>query len=164
MTAREIVSNSGPLISLEKLPDGFAFIRKLYDKILVPPEVLAEVSIHYESPQAYIQAFGLTDLLEVKSTRTDPAIPSEGLHTAEVKAMSLAIRLQYHLLIEEKAAREIARKLLLPVSGIGGQILKASTLGVISKAEALSKLTVLYDAYRINRKIYAALTDKIRAS
>jgi hypothetical protein len=54
--------------------------------------------------------------------------------------------------------------LLLPVSGIGGQILKASILGVISKAEALSKLTVLYDVFRISRNIYAALTDKVRAS
>jgi predicted nucleic acid-binding protein len=126
--------------------------------------VLTEVSIHYESPQAYIQAFGLTDLLEVKSTDIDPAIPAEGLHAAEVKAMSLAIRSQRNLLIEEKAAREVARKLLLPISGIGGQILKASALGVISKAEALSKLTVLYDEFRINRKIYAALTDKVRAS
>ncbi len=41
-----IVSNTGPLISLEKLNDGFSFIRKLYEKILIPQKVLDEVSYH----------------------------------------------------------------------------------------------------------------------
>ena len=35
-----IVSNTGPLITLEKLPDGFAFIRSLYEHILVPRQVI----------------------------------------------------------------------------------------------------------------------------
>ena len=45
MTGDEaVVSDAGPLISLEKLTDGFEFIRQLYVQIVVPPSVLAEVA------------------------------------------------------------------------------------------------------------------------
>ena len=37
---RRIVSNTGPLISLEKLRQGYAFIRQLYNTIIIPPGVL----------------------------------------------------------------------------------------------------------------------------
>lgn len=40
---RIIVSDTGPIISLEKLIEGFDFIRRLYDEILVPPSVLEEL-------------------------------------------------------------------------------------------------------------------------
>jgi len=33
---RETVSDTGPLITLEKLSDGYRFIRLLYDKIIIP--------------------------------------------------------------------------------------------------------------------------------
>jgi hypothetical protein len=39
-----IVSNTGPLISLEKLRQGYDFIRQLYDTIIIPPGVLDEVA------------------------------------------------------------------------------------------------------------------------
>jgi hypothetical protein len=41
---RRIVSNTGPLISLEKLRQGYDFIRQLYDTIIIPPGVLDEVA------------------------------------------------------------------------------------------------------------------------
>ena len=43
MTGRQIVSDTGLLITLEKLPDGYQFIRKLYDTIIIPPTVLTEL-------------------------------------------------------------------------------------------------------------------------
>ena len=44
MAVRRIVSNTGPLISLEKLRQGYDFIRQLYDTIIIPPGVLDEVA------------------------------------------------------------------------------------------------------------------------
>jgi predicted nucleic acid-binding protein len=41
---RRIISNTGPLISLEKLRQGYDFIRQLYDTILIPLGVLDEVA------------------------------------------------------------------------------------------------------------------------
>lgn len=37
---RETASDTGPLITLEKLDDGYCFIRLLYDRIVIPRAVL----------------------------------------------------------------------------------------------------------------------------
>ena len=37
---RSIVSDTGPLISLERIEDGYAFVRRLYDNIILPHAVL----------------------------------------------------------------------------------------------------------------------------
>ena len=56
MAVRRIVSNTGPLISLEKLRQGYDFIRQLYDTIIIPPGVLDEVTEgQFATPHAYLQ-------------------------------------------------------------------------------------------------------------
>ena len=65
---RRIVSNTGPLISLEKLRQGYDFIRQLYDTIIIPPSVLDEVAEgQFSTPQAYLQHYGIVDLIEVQA-------------------------------------------------------------------------------------------------
>ena len=60
---RRIVSNTGPLISLEKLRQGYDFIRQLYDTIIIPLGVLDEVAEgQFATPQAYLQHYGLVDI------------------------------------------------------------------------------------------------------
>ena len=55
-TVRQIVSNTGPLISLEKLDQGYDFIHCLYDKLIIPPAVLEEVAEGlFANPQDYLQ-------------------------------------------------------------------------------------------------------------
>ena len=53
---RQIVSNTGPLISLEKLSQGYDLIRGLYDKLIVPRVVLEEVAAEqFATPDEYLQ-------------------------------------------------------------------------------------------------------------
>lgn len=40
---REIVSNTGPFISLERFSYGFKLMRQLYDKVFIPTQVLEEL-------------------------------------------------------------------------------------------------------------------------
>ena len=55
---RRIVSNTGPLISLEKLNQGHDFIRCLYQKLIIPPAVLDEVAEgKFADPQEYLQYY-----------------------------------------------------------------------------------------------------------
>lgn len=52
---RSIVSDTGLLISLEKISGGYRFIRRLYDRLLVPPAVLKELAAWaFESEAAYL--------------------------------------------------------------------------------------------------------------
>jgi predicted nucleic acid-binding protein len=156
---QRIVSNTGPLISLEKLSQGYDFIRRLYEKIFIPPAVLNEVAEgQFENPQAYLQYYGISDLIEVRTVSQPHPLPeAERLHDGEMQAIRLALELQLPLLIEETVGRRVAQNVGIQISGIAGQIVKALRQQVISATEANSKLDELLRAGRINRKIYEAL-------
>ena len=73
---RRIVSNRGPLISLEKLRQGYDFIRQLYDTIIIPPGVLDEVAEgQFATPHAYLQHYGIVDLIEVQAVLQSEQLP-----------------------------------------------------------------------------------------
>lgn len=157
--ARRIVSNTGPLISLEKLRQGYDFIRQLYDTIIIPPGVLDEVAAgQFATPQAYLQHYGIVDFIAVQAVSQSERIPEVArLHVGEAQAIQLARELTLPLLIEETVGRRVAQELGIPLSGIAGQILKAFRQGILTAQEARNTLLELFQAGRINRKIYEAL-------
>jgi predicted nucleic acid-binding protein len=159
MEARRIVSNTGPLISLEKLHRGYDFIRQLYDTIIIPPGVLDEVAEgQFATPHAYVQHYGIVDLIEVHAVSRSEQLPEVvRLHIGEAQAIQLARELALPLLIEETVGRRVARGLGISISGIAGQILKAFRQGAITAQESRNKLRELLQAGRISRKIYEAL-------
>ncbi len=62
-----VISDTGPLISLEKLSDGYHFIHQLYDKIIVPQAVLEEAAQgQFEEPQAYLHHYKITEFMEMR--------------------------------------------------------------------------------------------------
>ena len=79
------------------------------------------------------------------------------MHIGEAQAIQLALELALPLLIEETVGRRVARGLGIAISGIAGQILQAFRRGIITAQEARNKLLELFQAGRINRKIYEAL-------
>jgi hypothetical protein len=55
---RQIVCDTGPLISLEKITGGYRFIGRLYARLLVPPAVMDElVAGQSETKGAYLRHF-----------------------------------------------------------------------------------------------------------
>jgi predicted nucleic acid-binding protein len=160
---RETASDTGPLITLEKLSDGYRFIRLLYDRIIIPPTVLEELTQgQFISPRAYLRHYGIEDLLEVIEAQGVLEVPgAELLDVGEREAIQMALEREMPLLIEEEAGRQCARSLGLQISGIAGQIVKAFRAGLIPGEEARQKLGELFEAGRINRKIYAALAATV---
>ncbi len=155
---RRIVSDTGPLISLEKLTDGFRFIRTLYDQIIVPPAVLEEVAFHEDHPGAYLERHGIVDLVEVRAVPEKVKVPErDRLHAGEVQAIQLALTLDLPLLIEEAAGRRIARECGVAISGIAGQIAKSRRQNCLSMAEARAMLAEMVRHRRINERIYERL-------
>ena len=157
--ARRIVSNTGPLISLEKLQQGYAFIRQLYDTIIISVGVLHEVAEgQFATPHAYLQHYGIVDLIEVQVVSRSEQLPEAArLHIGEAQAIQLVRELALPLLIEETVGRRVAQRLGIPISGIAGQIITAFHRGIITAQEARNKLLELFQAGRVNRKIYEAL-------
>lgn len=156
---RQIVSNIGPLISVEKLTQGYAFIGRLYEKMIIPPAVLDEVTVgQFATPSEYLQHYSIRDLIEVRTVSQPRVLPeAERLHEGETQAIQLALELQLPLLIEETVGRRVAQSVGLQISGIAGQILKAFRQSVIAATEAQDKLDELLRRGRINRRIYEAL-------
>jgi predicted nucleic acid-binding protein len=89
---RETASDTGPLITLEKLSDGYRFIRLLYDKIVIPRTVLEElVQGQFLSTQAYLEHYGIEDLLEIVETPGGLEVPGvELLDAGERGAIQIA--------------------------------------------------------------------------
>ena len=156
---RQIVSDTGPLISLEKLSQGYDFIRRLYDKLIIAPAVLEEVAAgQFATPEEYLQHYGISDLIEVRTVSQPHELPeAERLHEGETQAIQLALELQLPLLIEETLGRRIAQSVGIQISGIAGQIIKAFRQDLIAATETQNKLSELLRGGRINRKIYEAL-------
>ena len=160
---RLIVSNTGPLISLEKLENGFQFIRKLYDRILIPESVLNEATYHFSRPDLYLSIYGISDLIEVHSLKsTTPKLPVfTNLHTGETEAIQLALELKLPLLIEEDDGRKVAEEAGLEISGIAGQILRAFRFQLISNPEAREMLRALFDTKRLDGRTFQILLKSL---
>ncbi len=102
-----VVSDTGPLISLEKMKDGFGFIRKLCSKIIVPPSVLEELYRNsFPTAEEYLQAYSIHNFIEVQTPSVIPEVLNSNLrlHQPEKDALSLALELQKTLWIEKKLA------------------------------------------------------------
>ncbi len=134
MEARRIVSNTGPLISLEKLHRGYDFIRLLYDTIIIPPGVLDEVAEgQFATPHAYVQHYSIVELIEVHSvSRRERLTEAARMHVGEVQSDPTGTGIGLPLLIEETVGRRVAQGMGLSISGIAGQVLKAFRQGAIT--------------------------------
>ena len=160
--SRSTVTDTGPLISLEKLAEGFAFIRRRYDRLIVPPAVLDEVCFRYESSQAYLQHFEIEDLMEVRHPAEEGSTSfAEGLHQGEIEAIQLARSLDLPLLIEEKLGRDVARRAGIRISGVAGQIVQACREGDVTAVQARTMLDQMLAHNRINVRIHQRLTAHI---
>lgn len=157
-----VVCDAGPLISLEKIPGGFAFMQKLYGKILVPEAVLGEVAYHYASPADYLWQHKIEHFLDVRIVQVQPDLPGlKLLDEGEKHALSLAKEVNGHILIEEKYGRRSAQEMGLRYSGIAGQVMKAVRLGVLSREDGMEKIRLLYEASRIPIKIFNGCVQKL---
>ncbi len=154
-----IVSNTGPLISLEHLSGGFNFLRKLHCQIIIPPAVLQEVSVKYDTPEEFFEVHQISDFLIVQSPKV--LLTDIPLHVGEIAAISLAIEQQLPLLIEEYDGRQAAQDKGLQISGIAGQIFKAHYQKKISTREAVAYMDQLLDARRINSSIHQVIIDRM---
>ncbi|NET36759.1 MAG: hypothetical protein F6K19_32815 [Cyanothece sp. SIO1E1] len=161
--SRVIVSDTGPLISLEKLSDGYLFIRKLYDSILIPTAVANELfQGEFASWSDYERNYGLTELVERVEVELVSDLPGLALlDPGERQAIQLAYAKRLPLLIEDEQGRRVAQDLGLQFSGIAGQILKARRLALITDIEAQAKFTELLRAGRLGKQLYRGLLEAI---
>lgn len=126
---RPVVSNTTPLISLAEI-GLLDVLRQLYGPVIIPPTVLAE---YQRGRAAHPQRPDLQGVpwVAVQPAPTDPLVPTS-LDAGERDAIALARALQAaRILLDERAARAVAMRLGLTVSGSAGVLLAAKQVGII---------------------------------
>ena len=145
------VSNTGPLISAFQ-SDSFALLTKIFAEVHVSTACVAELTKHgweeeVKAASAKLvtvkltsreekRAFSLAEQIAQHSDTHDPIVEN---HLGEAQAITLALRSDHQddlLLLDELAARAIAKQLGIKLSGFPGALLLAVQGGLIS-AEVL---------------------------
>jgi len=116
-----IVADSTCLIGLERI-DKIDLLPQMYSQVIIPPQVQKE--------------FGLSFAwLIVKNPQNIGMINSLKLMVddGESEAIALAYELGYRLVVDDKQARNIAKRLDIEIIGTVGILVKAKQLGLIDQ-------------------------------
>lgn len=162
-----VVSDASPLISLEKLPDGFSLLEFTCSRLLVPETVVQEVSYFLEPDQDYFDRHGVRRFVEVEIVPSNNILLRRSkelgqLGPGERYAIELARVRRTPLLVEERRARHLAREDGLQVFGAAAVIKIAREEHGIEAEQATELLHILFRANRINRKILDHVLDALR--
>lgn len=133
-----IVCDAGPLIGLASVAQ-LELLPSLYRRILVPEEVLTEVTQSGASRVGAIE-IGSADWLEVVPSegQPNPLLAAE-LGTGESAVISVAVQQRAPLvLIDERRARRIAAQVYsLAVRGTAGILVEAKRAGFVTEIRPL---------------------------
>ena len=149
------ISDTGPLISAFQ-SDSFTLLTRIFATILVPPACVSELEKHgwqeeiqVAFPQLVIEELTATEekhaltFAEQIARHPDTNDPVAEHHLGEAHAIVLALRPEYRndlLLLDELAARAIAKQTGLKLSGFPGALLSATQGGLISADELKKRL------------------------
>jgi len=156
---RTVVSNTGPLISAFQ-SNRVDILLQLYDLIVIPDSELAEFKKHGATKEINklieaetVVVHALTDTEKTIAKEISEAIASSRHtkdkiamhHYPEAEAMVLMNRPSLsvqEILLDELAARDIAKQRRIPVIGFAGVLIRACQRGLLSAEAIRDSLTL----------------------
>ncbi len=149
------ISNTGPLISAFQ-SDSFKLITKIFPTVFISTICMAELEDHgwkdeiqAASPQLVVmkltveeekRALAFARQISQNPDTNDPVIEN---HLGESQAIVLSLRSEHKndlLLLDELAARSIAKQAGIKLSGFPGVLLLATQVGLISAEDIKKRL------------------------
>jgi len=118
-----VVSNSSPIIAFERIGE-LDLLRVIFPALMIPPAVAGEIAT----------ARGVPSWITVQSLarRLDTRTLVPGLGAGEREAISLAVETRATWpVLDDQAARQVARTIGLPVIGTLGILLAAKRRGLL---------------------------------
>ena len=132
----KIISNTGPIIGLAKI-DLLFLLNQIASEVLIPPmvhrELMGKIGPETEQIDKALREFlKVTDLKPLDPT---VEIAISALDEGEREVISLVSTTPGHVLIlmDDRAGREAAEKLNIPVSGLVGILLLAKEKGIVGR-------------------------------
>jgi predicted nucleic acid-binding protein len=152
------ISNSSVLIALSSIGQLSILVQRFPDGILIPQAVWYEVVETGEGRAGATEvATGLNVWLSVQAVenRTLISVLQQDLDQGEAEAIALMLEQSSEaLLLDEKNARQVARRMTLPTLGTLGLLIWAKRQGVIvNLQEQLDALRTLAK-FRLSQQIY----------
>ncbi len=153
-----IVSNATPLIYLAKI-NKLSLLRDFFKKVLIPEEVKKEVvdrGKKEKSSDAVIVERALKEgWIEVRKISVIKELEEFGIDLGDVEAISLALKTNLEILVDQTHARMAAKALGLKPRGTIYVLLRALKKGRLSYDEYLSSLEDLVTAgFRLSSEVY----------
>lgn len=125
-----VVADASPLIALHQI-DQLELLERLFAEVAIPPAVAEEV-------RPGLPVLPLWILVRELSQPIDPVILRAALGRGETEALGLAKALAAELVIvDERAARNLAFNLGLAVAGTAGVLARAKRAGFIPAVRPL---------------------------
>jgi predicted nucleic acid-binding protein len=153
-----VVSDASPIISLERVTNGFVFLHDLFDKVHIPEKVMEEIIKKPPFPpphtiEAYLKFFNIDDIVEIHSNNVDMTIPGILIFQTplldfkgEAYSITLARDLNLPVLFDDKQPRNFAAHLGLKPTNMGFQAIKAYKDGTITQSYAKIIVNTLFMA------------------
>lgn len=135
---RIIVSDSTAIIHLSRI-HALQILKSLYGEILIPQAVFDELLAGGVAQPGALQVMNATWIKKVKvQNAAVVAKLNAHLDIGESEAIALAIEVGADvLIIDEKAGREVARKLVTRIIGMVGILLEAKKAGHVKAVKPL---------------------------
>jgi predicted nucleic acid-binding protein len=125
-----VVSDTSPITALMSVGQA-ELLRELFDKVVIPPAVLRELTRTHPALPQWLQTRTL-----VSANHADRL--SAELDAGEAEAIALAAEIKAdRLLIDERRGRRIAEREGVHVIGLLGVVLLAKRRGLVPNARAL---------------------------
>jgi hypothetical protein len=137
----DAVSDSSPLIHLAKI-EALELLSRLYSRILIPPAVWREVVEESDGRPGAVemQKAVAAGWMVKQATKNETLVIAlrQTLDNGEAEAIALATELHPEsVLLDDKLARQMARRLGVAVTGTIGVLLRAKQVGLIVELRPL---------------------------
>jgi len=131
-----VVSNSSIIIALVRI-SRLDLLEKLFKKVIVPEAVWKEVTVEGKPGREKILRAGFIHVARVRNKRL-ALLLKEFVDEGEAEAITLALEVNADiLLIDDRDARDLAKKLGLQVMGALGVLALAKYRGLIQKVKPI---------------------------
>ncbi len=151
---RKIISNSTPLIALNKV-GKLNLLKEIYGEIIIPYAVYEEVIIKpkLKDIDDFIQNSGFIKIVRIKNNEAKEFF-QPSLHKGEIEVMILAREEKADLsIIDDLLARKYAKYHNLKITGTIGVLIKAKETGLIPEIKPIIDELINSGIY-IDKRLY----------
>ena len=157
-----IISDTSVISSLIQI-GHLDILRELFQEILIPKAVEDEL-LKLESFEINLSQFKEADWVKIKNP-TNRSIEANLLSTldkGESAAIALALETNIdYLAIDERAGRQVAKSLGIPIIGLIGILIRSKDLGVIDEVKPILNKLISEANFYISESFYHSILTQL---